>query len=160
MLGALMMMTSLMVVLLQAHHHPVSAFVQPTRRMTHRHHHHRTTPNSVLQMTSFEGDLYGLMVASRGEFCFWFMGAGGSASVARQAFPLFFQSIQQKQALKGLGPTLGQPGDPKMELSPLCFYPENPYYEDVRQVVSNPLTAVEIVEQYPIENNFLSEKGL
>lgn len=98
------------------------------------------------------------MESARTAFLFWFFGASGGAGIARSAFPRMYNSIRTVQSLKGQGPTLG--GDETVGIPLLLTgYPEDLRVSDVRQIVNNPLSVAQIVQKYPIENNFLADAG-
>ena len=100
---------------------------------------------------------YELIRASRFTFFYsWFFGASGGAGIARGAFPRMYNNVQQIQALKGVGPTLG--GD-KVGLSFLCGYPEDVCIADVEKICSNKMPVDKMVEKFPVEGNFLVSKG-
>ena len=86
----------------------------------------------------------------------WFFGASGGAGIARGAFPKMYNNVQQIQALKGEGPTLG--GD-TVGLSFLCGYPEDISIADVQKICSNKMTVEQMVDKFPVEGNFLASKG-
>ena len=86
----------------------------------------------------------------------WFFGASGGAGIARSAFPRMYNSVRTIQKLKGVGPTAGGPG---VGLNPLCGYPEDIPIADVEKIVNNKLSIEQIVAKYPIEGNFLTERG-
>ena len=96
-----------------------------------------------------------LIKGSRTQFFGWFFGASGAAGIARSAFPRMFEGVQYIQSLGG-EPSLG--GD-TLKLNPLCGYPEDLSIKDLEKIVNNKLSIEQIVQKYPIENNFLSKKG-
>jgi hypothetical protein len=94
---------------------------------------------------------------SRTAFFIWSFGASGAAGIARSAFPRMYKQVTYIRGLKGEGPTLG--GDKTLGLSPLCGYPEDLAVQDVEKIVNNRLSIEQMVEKFPIEDNFLSRKG-
>lgn len=94
--------------------------------------------------------------ASRTQFFVWFFGASGASGIARSAFPRMYEQVQYIRSLKGSEPSLG--GE-TLGLNPLCGYPEDLYVKDIEKIVSNKMNIQQIVQKYPIENNFLSRKG-
>jgi hypothetical protein len=110
-----------------------------------------TTARNVIS-PEFAGDV----AESRTAFFIWFFGASGAAGIARSAFPRMYKQVSYINSLKDEGPTLG--GE-MLGLSPLCGYPADLAVKDVEKVVNNRLNVEKIVDKYPIENNFLSEKG-
>jgi hypothetical protein len=94
--------------------------------------------------------------ASRGSFPLWLFGATGSGGIARQAIPDLWDDLKSIQKLKGVKPTLG---GPTLRLNPLLGYPGDLCIADVQQVVNNKLSIEQIVERYPVPNNFLSAQG-
>lgn len=93
---------------------------------------------------------------ARTAFYFWFVGASGGTGIARSAFPRMYRKWSETIAMKGRGPTLG--GE-KLGISPLCGYPEDLYRSDVESIVNKVEDVGVIVEKYPVEGNFLAEKG-
>lgn len=93
---------------------------------------------------------------ARTQFFGWFFGASGGAGIARSAFPRMYGQVQYIQSLKGSVPSLG--GE-TLKLSPLCGYPEDLSVKDLEKVLNNKMNIQQIVQKYPIENNFLSRKG-
>eukprot|EP00536_Pseudo-nitzschia_multiseries_P004028 jgi/Psemu1/187217/e_gw1.65.118.1 len=67
-----------------------------------------------------------------------------------------YGQFQEMRALKGCEPSLG--GD-TIGLSPLCGYPEDLSVKDLEKIVNNRLNIQQMVEKFPIENNFLSKSG-
>jgi hypothetical protein len=84
-------------------------------------------------------------------FFIWFFGASGGS-----AFPRMYDNVVATSALKGAGPTKGGAG---IGLNPICGYPQDVAVADILQVVNNRLSIEQIVDKYPIENNFLSKNG-
>ena len=93
---------------------------------------------------------------ARTAFFIWFFGASGAAGIARSAFPRMYDSVREIQSLKNEGPTLG--GE-TLGLSPLAGYPRDLFSKDVEAIVNNRMSVEQIVDKFPIENNFLSAKG-
>lgn len=118
----------------------ISLFVTPLVRP-------RTRCSAVILPTDVE--------AARTAFFIWFFGASGAAGIARSTFPKMFKQTMYIQSLKGLGPTQG--GE-MLNISPLTGYPEDLRLKDVEQILANPLSAAQIVEQHPVDY-FLSKKG-
>ena len=67
-----------------------------------------------------------------------------------------YSSVQTIQNLKGVGPS--QSG-PTIGVNPLCGYPEDISIADVEKIVKNKLSIEQIVAKYPVEGNFLTERG-
>lgn len=67
-----------------------------------------------------------------------------------------YDSVRYIQNLKGVGPTQG--GE-TIGVNPLCGYPEDIAVADVEKIVNNNLSIEEIVTNFPIEGNFLTEQG-
>ncbi|VEU34081.1 unnamed protein product [Pseudo-nitzschia multistriata] len=93
---------------------------------------------------------------SRVQFFGWFFGASGGMGIAVGAFPRMYEQFRALRALRGCEPSLG--GE-TVGLSPLCGYPEDLCVRDLEKVVNNKLSIEQIVEKFPIENNFLSRNG-
>ena len=96
------------------------------------------------------------MDVARKTFGWWIMGAAGSGGAARSAFPQIYKEYMELQQLKGQGPTLG---GPTIGIGPLLGFPEDVCVKDIEQIVNNPLTVEQITQQFPVENNFLADKG-
>ncbi len=101
-------------------------------------------------------DIAAEVETSRTAFFGWFFGASGGAGIARSAFPRMYSEFQYIRSLKGSQPTQG--GE-TLKLNPLCGYPEDLSIKDLEKVVNNRLSIEQIVQKFPIENNFLSKKG-
>jgi hypothetical protein len=95
------------------------------------------------------------METSRVAFFLWFFGASGGAGIARSAFPRMYNSAQAIKGMKGEGKTLG--GE-MLGLNPLCGYPEDLSLADIDKIL-NGLSVEQLVENFPVEGNFLSAKG-
>ena len=111
---------------------------------------------SSSQLPVIPADILNDVESSRTQFFGWFFGASGGAGIARSAFPRMFEQVQSIRSLKGSGPTLG--GE-TLGISPLCGYPEDLSIKDLEKIINNKLSIEQIVQKYPIENNFLSKKG-
>ena len=60
------------------------------------------------------------------------------------------------KGLKGVGPTKG---GPTIGLNPLTGYPGDISVADVEYILSNTKNVEQVVDKYPVEGNFLSERG-
>jgi hypothetical protein len=114
----------------------------------------RHTQSSQLRV--IPADILNDVDSSRTQFFAWFFGASGGAGIARSSFPRMYEQVQYIQSLKGSEPSLG--GE-TLGLNPLCGYPEDLSIKDLNKVLNNRLSIQQIVQKYPIENNFLSRKG-
>lgn len=95
---------------------------------------------------------------SRVAFYIWFFGASGAAGIARSSFPNLYNKLQYVQSLKGEGPTAG--GELLgLGLGFLTGYPEDLKKADVEKIVNNKLSVEQMVNQYPVEDNFLAAAG-
>jgi hypothetical protein len=101
-------------------------------------------------------DILDVVEESRTQFFGWFFGASGGAGIARSAFPRMYEQVQYIRSLKGSEPSLG--GE-TIGLNPLCGYPEDLSIKDLQKIVNNKMSIQQIVQKYPIENNFLSRTG-
>lgn len=94
---------------------------------------------------------------ARTAFFIWFFGTSGGAGVALSNFPRMYSNVQAIQSMKDAGPSLG--GE-TLGLTPwLVGYPRDLYLKDIQAVVKNKLTVEQMVDKFPIENNFLSSRG-
>ncbi len=121
------------------------------------------TPNSIgvtpvqnSQLQVIPADILNDVESSRTQFFGWFFGASGGAGIARSAFPRMYEEFMYIRNLKGSQPSQG--GE-TLRLNPLCGYPEDLSIKDLQKVVNNRMSIQQIVQKYPIENNFLSRKG-
>ena len=118
-----------------------------------------SSSSSSSSLTILRAALPGMedMESARTAFFIWFFGASGAAGIARSAFPRMYDSFRAIQELKGQGPTLGGPslGIPLL----LTGYPEDLSTANVQQVLNNPLSVDQMVQKYPVADNFWSEKG-
>ncbi|KAL7576469.1 hypothetical protein ACA910_017977 [Epithemia clementina (nom. ined.)] len=69
-----------------------------------------------------------------------------------------YNAVQDIQKLKGQGPTLGgeRLGIPLLLLT---GYPEDLCIADVQQIVNNPLSVEQMVQTFPVPDNFLADMG-
>jgi len=111
---------------------------------------------SKSQLNLIPTEILSEVEGSRGQFFLWFFGSSGGAGIALNAFPRMYGQVQYIQSLKGSEPSFG--GD-TLGLSPLCGYPEDLSIKDLEKVVNNKMTVGQMVQKFPIENNFLSKKG-
>jgi len=119
-------------------------------------HHRRRSPEDGSQLRAIPPEIADEVASGRGQFYLWFFGASGGLGIALGAFPQMYGRFQDMRALKGTGPSLG--GD-TVGLNPLCGYPEDLSVKDLEKIVNNKLNIEQIVEKFPIENNFLSKSG-
>ena len=121
------------------------------------------TPNSIggrqvqnSQLSVIPAEILNDVESSRTQFFAWFFGASGGAGIARSAFPRMYEEFQYIRNLKESQPSQG--GE-TLRLNPLCGYPEDLSIKDLEKIVNNRMSIEQIVQKYPIENNFLSRKG-
>jgi len=114
------------------------------------------SPSTKTRLNAIPPELVDSVDSARGQFYLWFFGASGGGGVALSGFPKMFRQFQDIQALKGSELSLG--GE-TIGISPLCGYPEDIFVKDAQKIVNNKLSIEQIVEKYPIENNFLSKNG-
>jgi hypothetical protein len=142
----------------------VVAFTPPQQMQMHvtetltrnRNRSHSATTTTAMKLGGGGGLIAETSESARSIFYIWFFGASGGAGLAVGSFPRMYRSFQQTRSLQGQGPTLG--GE-MLGLSPLLGYPSDVSIADVSSIVSNPLSVEQIVEKYPIANNFLSAGG-
>lgn len=109
--------------------------------------------NLVRELNAIDAEVVG---EARAAFVLWFFGGSGGVGIALSAFPRMFSRFQQVRALGTVGPSSG--GD-TVGLSPLCLYPADVAVADVEQICNTNLSVEQIVDQYPVEGNFLSSSG-
>jgi len=119
-----------------------------------------TKPNNVFPSTStalrvIPPEIAADVSFARGQFYLWFIGSLGGLGVGVSSIPRLLGATQYINSLKG-SPSLG--GD-NLGLNFFCGYPEDLSIKDVEQIANNRLSITQLVEKFPIENNFLSSKG-
>jgi hypothetical protein len=105
---------------------------------------------------------------ARTAFFIWFFGASGGVGIATKAFPRMYKNFQTTRQMKVVaapvaaarGPRTAPPVVEEMiGISPLCGYPQDIPVRDVQQIVQKSRNMAELIQKYPIADNFLSQQG-
>jgi hypothetical protein len=104
---------------------------------------------------------------ARTAFFIWFFGASGGVGIATKAFPRMYQNFQTTRQMKDVAAppvARGQRAAPPVVeemigISLLCGYPQDIPVRDVLQIVQKSRNVAELIQKYPIEDNFLSQQG-
>jgi len=102
---------------------------------------------------------------SRQAFYFWFFGSSGGGGLGLGAFPRMFATFSETMRMKDEGPTAAalaraDEGTETLGMNPLlCLYPRDLYAADVRAVLEANPSVEKVVDDNPVEGNFLSSGG-
>jgi hypothetical protein len=104
---------------------------------------------------------------ARTAFFIWFFGASGGVGIATKAFPRMYKNFQTTREMKVVAAPVAAAAragraSPLVEMigiSPLCGYPQDIPVRDVLQIVQKSRNVAELIQKYPIADNFLSQQG-
>ena len=94
--------------------------------------------------------------SARKLFYLWFFGGSGGGGVALAAFPAMYDRFSDMRSLKDEGPSSDD--DTYIGLSPLCLFPRDLKYQDVKKILDNKMSVETMVEKGP-KDSFWAERG-